>query len=254
MTGFVHTVMIGAGQAGLATSRCLTDRGVPHVVLERGRVGHRWRAERWDSFTLLSPNWLTRLPGFAYAGPDPHGFQTGAQVADLLADYARVSAAPVRTGVTVRAVERGPGCWVVRTDAGTWRATNVVVATGDLDRPAVPALDAAFPAGIARLHTSGYRNPAQPPAGGVLVVGAGPSASRSRTSSPGPGAPSTSPSAGTGRSRAATAGGTRTGGCTGRAACTAPAPHCPAARGADRTRCSRAASTTSTCTGSSGTA
>ena len=175
MDGFVDTVVVGAGQAGLATSRCLTERGVAHVVLERGSVGHRWRAERWDSFTLLSPNWLTRLPGFAYAGPDPHGFQTGAQVADLLEDYARMSGTPVRTGVTVHAVEAGPGGWTVRTDAGTVAAGNVVVATGDLDRPAVPALDAALPPGMARLHTSAYRNPAQLPAGGVLVVGAGPS-------------------------------------------------------------------------------
>jgi putative flavoprotein involved in K+ transport len=175
MAGFVHTVVIGAGQAGLATSRSLTDRGIPHVVLERGGVGHRWRAERWDSFTLLSPNWLTRLPGFAYSGPDPHGFQTGAQVADLLEQYARASAAPVRTGVTVRAVERGAGCWMVRTDAGTWRAANVVVATGDLDRPLIPALDAELPDGVTRLHTRAYRNPAQLPPGGVLVVGAGPS-------------------------------------------------------------------------------
>jgi putative flavoprotein involved in K+ transport len=175
MDGFVQAVVIGAGQAGLATSRCLTDRGVPHVVLERGGVGHRWRAERWDSFTLLSPNWLTRLPGYAYAGPDPHGFQTGAEVADLLERYAQASGAPVRTGVTVQAVERGAGCWVVRTDAGTWRAANVVVATGDLDHPVVPALDADLPDGIDRLHTSAYRNPDRLSPGGVLVVGAGPS-------------------------------------------------------------------------------
>ena len=175
MDGFVDTVVIGAGQAGLATSRCLTDRGIDHVVLERGCIGQRWLGERWDSFRLLSPNWLTRLPGFAYAGPDPHGFQTGAQVADLLEEYARESGASVHTGVAVRAVEPGPGRWTVRTDRGGLCAGNVVVATGDLDRPAVPALDAALPAGTTRLHTSAYRNPAQLPAGGVLVVGAGPS-------------------------------------------------------------------------------
>jgi putative flavoprotein involved in K+ transport len=175
MDGFVDTVVIGAGQAGLATSRCLTDRGIAHVVLERGDVGHRWRTQRWDSFTLLSPNWLTRLPGFAYGGRDPHGFQTGTEVADLLAEYARTSAAPVRTGVGVQAVGRGLGGLVVRTDAGVACVDNVVVATGDLDRPAIPALDAALPDGVTRLHTSGYRNPAQLPPGGVLVVGAGPS-------------------------------------------------------------------------------
>src|SRR5689334_23793591 len=102
-----------------------------------------------------------RLPGFAYPDPDPHGFQTGAQVAELLEEYARVSGAPVRTGVTVRGVVRDRGRWTVRTDAGAVHAGNVVVATGDLDRPAVPALDAALPAALARLHTSAYRNPAQ---------------------------------------------------------------------------------------------
>ena len=77
----IDTIVIGAGQAGLAASRCLTDRGVDHVVLERGRVAERWRSERWDSLRLLTPNWMTRLPGWSYAGPDPHGFMTAAEVA-----------------------------------------------------------------------------------------------------------------------------------------------------------------------------
>ena len=73
------TLVIGAGQAGLAMSRCLADRGVDHVVLERGRVAERWRSERWDSLRLLSPNWMSRLPGWSYTGPDPHGFMTAAR-------------------------------------------------------------------------------------------------------------------------------------------------------------------------------
>jgi putative flavoprotein involved in K+ transport len=175
MDASVQTVVVGAGQAGLATSRCLTGRGIAHVVLERGCIGQRWRGERWDSFTLLSPNWLTRLPGYPYPGDDPDGFQTGAQVADLLEAYARTFTAPVRSGVTVHGVTAAGFGWRVAIDAGAWLAENVVVATGDLDRPAVPPLEAGLPPALHRLHTSAYRNPAQLPAGAVLVVGAGPS-------------------------------------------------------------------------------
>src|SRR3569623_615455 len=94
-----NTVVIGAGQAGLAASWWLVNRAVDHVVLERGRVAQRWRSERWDSFTLLSPNWQTRLPGHRYRGPDLHGIMTGGEEADFLEHYAR--GAPVRTGVAV---------------------------------------------------------------------------------------------------------------------------------------------------------
>jgi putative flavoprotein involved in K+ transport len=169
----VDIIIIGAGQAGLAMSRCLRDRGLPHLVLERGRIGERWRSERWDSFTLLSPNWQTRLPGHRYVGPDPDGFMGGADVADLLQVYGRE--APVRTGVTVDAVQPAARGWWVLTSMGVYLATHVVIATGDLDRPAVPPFARDLPPRIAQLHTSAYRNPAQLAPGGVLVVGAGPS-------------------------------------------------------------------------------
>ena len=82
------TIIIGAGAAGLATSRCLTDRGIDHVVIERGRVANSWKTERWDSLRLLTPNWMTRLPGFGYAGPDPDGFMTMPEVTGFLDAYA----------------------------------------------------------------------------------------------------------------------------------------------------------------------
>ncbi|MCD2195802.1 NAD(P)-binding domain-containing protein [Actinomycetospora endophytica] len=169
------TIVIGAGQAGLAMSRCLTARGQHHVVLERGRIGQRWRRERWDSFTLLSPNWQTRLPGRRYAGADPDGFMTGREVGDMLEDYAVETGAPVCEGVTVTAVSPTRRGWRVRTDNGDLVAGSVVVATGDLDRPAVPALADDLPGHLTQVHTSGYRNPDALPPGGVLVVGAGPS-------------------------------------------------------------------------------
>jgi putative flavoprotein involved in K+ transport len=167
------SVVIGAGQAGLAMSACLRLRGIRHVVLERGRVAEKWRSERWDSFRLLSPNWQTRLPGHHYRGTDPDGFMTGLEVVDLLEKYA--AAAPVRTGVTVSAVGREAGGYRLATSAGVMWCRNVIVATGDLDRPRVPRVAAEFPGDLVQLHSSEYRNPEQLPSGALLVVGAGPS-------------------------------------------------------------------------------
>ncbi|WP_345381940.1 NAD(P)-binding domain-containing protein [Pseudonocardia yuanmonensis] len=169
------TVVVGAGQAGLAMSRCLTDRGLPHVVLERAGIADSWRSRRWDSFRLLSPNWQTRLPRWRYAGVDPGGFMTGAEVARYLQDYAGSFDAPVRTGVDVRRLYRVAGGWRLSTSAGRFLARTVVVATGDLARPRIPAVAADLPPGIHQLHTADYRNPDQLPPGAVLVVGAGPS-------------------------------------------------------------------------------
>lgn len=171
-----RTLIIGAGQAGLALSRCLTDADHEHVLLERGRVAERWRSERPDSFRLLTPNWLTRLPGRSYDGPDPDGFMGREEVVGFFDDYASSFAAPVHTGVTVTRVVRDlDGDWVVETDRGTWRASDVVVATGHMDRPAVPAAARDLPGDVVQLHSSRYRNPAQLPEGRVVVVGAGPS-------------------------------------------------------------------------------
>jgi len=166
------TVIIGAGHAGLAMSRCLADRGVDHVVLERGSVGERWRTARWDSFRLLTPNWLTRLPGWVYAGPQPDGFMTAGEFADHLSGYARSFAAPVRPHTAVARVERTPTGFRVYTDRGDWAARTVVVATGYHSRAAVPGLAARLAPGIAQLTTARYRSPSGLPGGGVLVVGA----------------------------------------------------------------------------------
>lgn len=177
MTARVRTLIVGAGQAGLALSYCLTQVGHDHAILDGGRVAERWRSERWDSFSLLTPNWLTRLPGWRYAGPDPEGFMDRDQVVGFFEAYARSFAAPVQSGITVTAVDpatEGEG-WLVRTTRGTWSADNVVLATGHYDRPAIPALAQALPTHIHQLHSRDYRNPHQLPLGAVLVVGAGPS-------------------------------------------------------------------------------
>ncbi|HEX6201545.1 MAG TPA: NAD(P)-binding domain-containing protein [Thermoanaerobaculia bacterium] len=170
----IDTVIVGGGQAGLATSRCLAERGVDHVVLERGRIGERWRSERWDSLHLLTPNWMSRLPGHAYRGPDPDGFLHKDEVVALLAGYARSFAAPVEEGTTVTSVapDRGGDGWRVTTDRGGWRARNVVIASGCCDRPRVPGMAAALDRRVAQVTPDRYRNPADLPPGDVLVVGA----------------------------------------------------------------------------------
>ena len=166
------TVVVGAGHCGLAMSRCLADRSIEHVVLERGEVANSWRTQRWDSLRLLTPNWMTRLPGFGYRGDDPHGYMSAPQVARLIADYATESAAPVLANTTVTSIRPDGGGYLVQTDRGTWRAPTVVLACGagviaDVPQP----LAQQVPAGIT-LSTATYRNPAGLPDGGVLVVGA----------------------------------------------------------------------------------
>jgi len=167
-----NTLIIGGGQAGLAMSRCLMERGIGHVVLERGHVGERWRSERWDSLRLLTPNWQTRLPGWSYSGSDPEGFMTREDVIDYLDAYARSFHAPVEEGVTVTSVDKDETGYRVETDQGAWRAGNVVIATGNCDLPFVPAFAKELPEDVAQVAPSSYRNPAQLPRGGVLVVGA----------------------------------------------------------------------------------
>ncbi len=168
----IHTVIVGGGQAGLATSRCLRDRAVDHIVLERGRVAERWRSERWDSLRLLTPNWQTRLPGFQYRGPDPDGYMGMPEVIAFLEGYAESCSAPLETGTSVRRVARAGGRYHVDTVRGTWLADNVVVATGYSDLPLVPAAARRLDPGIVQLTPARYRNPRQLPDGGVLVVGA----------------------------------------------------------------------------------
>ena len=160
-------VVVGAGHSGLGTSRHLAERSIDHVVLERGEVANSWRTQRWDSLRLLTPNWRTRLPGYAYAGPDPDGYLGAAAVAGMLTEYA--AGAPVRTGTAVTCVQPASEGFVVSAGDEVWRAGAVVLAAG-LTRAAVPRF--ALPSGITSVSAVDYKAPAQLPAGGVLVVGA----------------------------------------------------------------------------------
>jgi putative flavoprotein involved in K+ transport len=145
---------------------------VDHVVLERGEVAHSWRVRR-PSLRLLTPNWMTRLPGAGYRGDDPDGYLAAPDVARFVADYAAQTAAPVLTGVRVTAVRPAAGGYVVRTDRGDWHARTVVAATGAAAVPAAPAgLAAEAPDGVVTMTAADYRHPDALPDGGVLVVGA----------------------------------------------------------------------------------
>ena len=171
-SGKIDVVVIGAGHSGLAMSRCLTARSINHIVLERGEVANSWRHERWDSLRLLTPNWMSRLPGYDYVGNEPDGYMSMQDVIGFISGYAEVSSAPVRTGTTVTSVEVHPHGYRVTTDRGEWRCRAVVVASGAFNRPVVPAISKAVPGEIAQLTARHYRNPEQLEPGGVLVVGA----------------------------------------------------------------------------------
>jgi putative flavoprotein involved in K+ transport len=153
-------------------SRCLAERSIDHVVLERGAVANSWRTERWDSLRLLTPNWQSRLPGFSYDGDDPDGYRTVPEVVAFIDRYARVIAAPVQTNTAVTAVRRTDDGYRVATDQGDWSCRTVVLATGACNIADVPAVAAALPPSIVALTPMQYRNPAQLPKGGALVVGA----------------------------------------------------------------------------------
>lgn len=165
-------VVIGGGQAGLAISWWLTRGGVDHVVLERGALAQSWRTRRWRSLRLLTPNWMSRLPGHGYDGADPDGYQRAGEVVDLLEAYARSFGAPVRPHTTVVRVAPAGGGFQIDTDDGSWRCRAVVVATGTEGEAKVPALARDLPAHLHQITALRYREPAQLAPGGVLVVGA----------------------------------------------------------------------------------
>ena len=153
-------------------SRCLAERSIDHVVLERGEVANTWKTERWDTLTLLTPNWQSRLPGYGYEGNDPDGYRAMPETIAFIERYAHVIAAPVQTHTKVTSVRLSNGGYQVVTDQGEWQCRTVVLATGACNIPNVPAVAEAVPPAINTLTPTEYRNPDQLEEGGVLVVGA----------------------------------------------------------------------------------
>ncbi|TIU64806.1 MAG: pyridine nucleotide-disulfide oxidoreductase, partial [Mesorhizobium sp.] len=132
-------------------SRCLAERAIDHVLLERGEIAHSWRTERWDSLRLLTPNWQSRLPGFRYDGDDPDGYRTLPEAIDFLGTYARAISAPVRTHTTVTSVRADDAGYLVRTDRGEWRCRTVVLASGACNIARLPDFAARVPPSVAML-------------------------------------------------------------------------------------------------------
>ena len=171
----MHTsvVVVGAGPGGLAMSHHLTGAGVDHVVLERDGVAHSWKTERWDSLRLLTPNWMTALPGAGYRGDDPDGYMTAAETVATLEAYRRSFDPPLHTGVEVEVTRRTGTGFEVGTTAGTWRCEAIVGAAGGSSRPRVPAFAAELPEAVRHLTALSYRRPSQVDNyGRTLVVGA----------------------------------------------------------------------------------
>jgi putative flavoprotein involved in K+ transport len=168
----VDVVVVGGGQAGLATSHHLSSRDVEHVVVERDRIAEGWR-RRWDSFCLVTPNWTVQMPGHPYDGEDPDGYMPRDEIVEHLEGYAAAIGAPVRTGVEVESVTRDDDGFTVRTSDGDLRTRALIMASGAYQRAHRPPVASALPADIHVMDIVGYRNPTELPDGPVLVVGSG---------------------------------------------------------------------------------
>lgn len=169
----VDVAIVGAGQAGLATSWYLRQANVDHVILEAGRVAETWLSRRWDSFCLVTPNWSVALPGARYAGPDPDGFMSRRELVDHIQGWAHSFDAPVRDGCEVTALDPDGDNFKLTTSGGEVRARTVVVASGGYQRAHLPANADQVPDRVRQILAEDYTNPSAIPDGSVLIVGAG---------------------------------------------------------------------------------
>lgn len=167
-------LIIGGGQAGLSASYYLKQQGIGHLILEKNRIAHAWRSERWDSFCLVTPNWQCTLPGFPYAGDDPDGFMKKDEIVEYIEQYVEHFKPPVMEGVAVTRLRRNAaGLFELETTSGTLSADQVVVAVGGYHIPVIPRVAEKLPSHIVQIHSCDYLNPESLPAGEVLVVGTG---------------------------------------------------------------------------------
>jgi putative flavoprotein involved in K+ transport len=167
-------VVIGGGQAGLSMSYFLQQHGIDHVIFEKRQIAHSWRAERWDNFCLVTPNWQCRLPGFPYPGNEPDGFMPRDEIVAYVENYAKLIDAPVKAGVGVMRLAPGDGDgFTLETDTGPCTGDAVVLAVSGYHTPNIPRIGERLPPSIAQFHSSTYRNAAQLPDGEVIVIGTG---------------------------------------------------------------------------------
>ncbi|MEJ2177981.1 MAG: NAD(P)/FAD-dependent oxidoreductase [Gammaproteobacteria bacterium] len=174
MYNLIDTIVVGGGQAGLSVSWYLTQAGREHIVLDPGQIGDTWR-NRWDSFCLVSPNKLCRLPGFPYDGDDPDGFMLRDEIVDYIERYAASFNPPYRAGVEVQRIEAADdtGPFVLTTTLGEFTARNLVITAGTHQHPNIPVWHEDLPVGVTGIHTRDYRNAAGLADGAVFIVGSG---------------------------------------------------------------------------------
>lgn len=166
-------IVVGGGQAGLSVSYCLKERGIDHLVFEKNQIGHEWRSRRWDAFCLVTPNWQCRLPGYPYAGKDPHGFMQKDQIVQYLKDYAASFDPPIQEGVSVSKIRQCNGHFELTTPIGDFTADQVIIAAGSYHIPKVPKIAERLPEDMVQIHSSAYKNPESLPDKAILVVGTG---------------------------------------------------------------------------------
>ena len=167
-------IVVGGGQAGLAISYCLKNKGIDHLILEKNYIGYAWQEKRWDTFCLVTPNWQCTLPGFPYSGNDPDGFMEKDAIIAYIRDYAKSFNPPIKEGVEVFSVQNGDrGLFELNTSIGSYTADKVVVATGNYHQPKIPRMAERLLQKIVQLHSADYKKPAALPEGEVLVVGSG---------------------------------------------------------------------------------
>jgi putative flavoprotein involved in K+ transport len=170
----LHDVLIiGAGQGGLSVSYFLVQEGINHLIVDRGEIANSWKANRWDSFCLVTPNWTVNLPGHPYAGDDPDGFMQRDAFAQYLVSWAESFGAPVASGIDVSHITADGGVFNLATNKGLMQARRVVVATATYQHPKIPGLAERLPASIKQFHAEAYKNTDQAEDGAVLVVGSG---------------------------------------------------------------------------------
>lgn len=175
MLSHFPVVIVGGGQAGLSVSYCLKQKNIDSIIFEKNSVAHSWRSKRWDSFCLVTPNWQCMLPGYPYAGSDPHGFMQRDEIVQYVESYAESFQPNLKTGVTVLKVRQRDAerVFEVFTSAGTYTANQIVVATGGYHTPKVPRMAERLPESIVQLHSSAYKNPESLGDQAVMIVGTG---------------------------------------------------------------------------------
>ncbi|MBW2941809.1 MSMEG_0569 family flavin-dependent oxidoreductase [Zhongshania aquimaris] len=170
----IPVIIVGGGQAGLSVSHYLQEHKIEHIVFERKSLMHSWKSQRWDSFTLVTPNWQCDLPGHPYDGDDPLGFMKRDEIVDYLQRFADKVKPPVREGVTVDRISvNADGVYDVATSVGNYQCDHVVIASGGYQAPIIPRMAEKLPETLFQMHSVQYKNPEQLPDGVVLVVGSG---------------------------------------------------------------------------------